>query len=692
MSLFDRLNGALRYHIVGTLGWTSLRPTQLQAIEPILAGENVLLLAPTAGGKTEAGTFPVISRMLDEGWCGLSALYVCPLRALLNNIEPRMQRYAAMVGRRVALWHGDIPDSRRKRILQEPPDILLTTPESLEAMLISVRVEHHSLFANLRTVLVDELHAFGGDDRGWHLLALIERLERLCGRPLQRVGLSATVGNPEVLLEWLGRGRPGRIVGPAHTIADGEVTVDYVGSLENAASVLARLYKGERRLVFCDSRARVETLAASLRQAGVRTFVSHSSLSLDERQRAEAAFAAEPDCVIVATSTLELGLDVGDLDRVIQIDTPATVSSFLQRMGRTGRRAGARRNCLMLATSSEALMTALGICRLWRNGFVETILPPPSPLHIFAQQVMALVLQERGIARQDWATWLGDVLTAAVGASENDVVSHMLATGILVDQAGVLGIGPTGEVEFGRRYFRELVAAFTTPFLLAVRYGDNDLGSIDPLSLSARDADAPVILLGGRSWRVLDVQWQHRVVSVEPAKEMGRSRWCGSSRALHSKLARSVERVLASGEIGVALSSRAQACLDALREEVPFLDGESLPVVAAADEHRIWTFAGTRANAMLSAGLRAAGVVPRSMDNFAISITGISTDVLTAAFDAINPDRCQAPVDSRMISELKFGICLPPHLVEEVLRLRMSDASALNECLQRPRRWIRVPP
>ena len=150
MSPFDRLNGALRYHIVGTLGWTLLRPTQLEAIGPILAGENVLLLAPTAGGKTEAGTFPVISRMLDEGWRDLSVLYICPLRALLNNIEPRMQRYAAMVGRRVALWHGDIPSSRKQSILREPPDILLTTPESLEAMLISTRVEHRSLFANLQ--------------------------------------------------------------------------------------------------------------------------------------------------------------------------------------------------------------------------------------------------------------------------------------------------------------------------------------------------------------------------------------------------------------------------------------------------------------------------------------------------------------------------------------------------------------
>jgi ATP-dependent Lhr-like helicase len=690
VSQFDRLNGALRYHIVGTLGWSSLRPTQLQAIKPILAGENALLLAPTAGGKTEAGVVPVLSRMLDESWHALSTLYVCPLRALLNNIEPRLQRYAAMVGRRAALWHGDIAASQRQRILREPPDILLTTPESLEAMLISIRVDHKVVFANLRAVVVDELHAFAGDDRGWHLLALLERLEHVCGRKLQRIGLSATIGNPEALLAWLGRGRPGRVVGSSGSTAEADVTVDYVGSLENAGTVIGRLHRGERRLVFCDSRARVEALAANLRRAGARTFVSHSSLSLGERRQAEAAFAAEPDCVIVATSTLELGLDVGDLDRVIQIDAPATVSSFMQRMGRTGRRAGARRNCLMLATSNEALMIALGVCRLWRDGFVETIRPPPLPRHILAQQVMALVLQEGGIPTQDLLSWIGDVLTDDVATSSKEVIAHMVATGILVEDAGVLGIGPKGEEEFGRRHFQELVAAFTTPLLLTVRHGDAELGSIDPLSLRSRSGETPVILLGGRSWRVLDIQWPRRIVSVEPTGEMGRSRWVGTSRSLHAMLSRSIERVIASGEVGVTLTNRAQAALETLREEMPYLDGKSVPVVAVADEHRLWTFAGIRANAMLSAGLRAAGVVPRSMDNFGIALTGTSTDRLEATLKAVSRECCRAPIDQRLVAELKFGTCLPANLAAQVLGLRLSDFDALDECLQRPRRWVRL--
>jgi ATP-dependent Lhr-like helicase len=170
--------------------------------------------------------------------------------------------------------------------------------------------------------------------------------------------------------------------------------------------VLARVFRGEKRLVFCDSRARVESLAAQLHRLGMRTFVCHSSLNNDERRQAEEAFAQATDCIIVATSALELGIDVGDLDRVIQIDAPATVSSFLQRMGRTGRRERAIRNCLFLATTNEALLAVAGLMRLWRGGFVESVIPPPRPLHIASQQILALVLQESGLPENRWRYWL----------------------------------------------------------------------------------------------------------------------------------------------------------------------------------------------------------------------------------------------------------------------------------------------
>ena len=195
-------------------------------------------------------SFPCSPDAANEEWRGLSVLYVCPLRALLNNLEPRLNSYAEWVGRRAQLWHGDTAKASARSMLANPPDILLTTPESLEAMLVSTKVDPRELFADLRAIVVDEVHAFAGDDRGWHLLAVLERLEKLAGRPIQRIGLSATVGNPDELLAWLqgsGAGeRRASVVAPDLVAPSGrppgDVTLDYVGSLDNAAKVIAMLH------------------------------------------------------------------------------------------------------------------------------------------------------------------------------------------------------------------------------------------------------------------------------------------------------------------------------------------------------------------------------------------------------------------------------------------------------------------
>lgn len=167
-------------------------------------------------------------------------------------------------------------------------------------MLISVRVDRPTWFGNLRTVVVDELHAFAADDRGWHMRSVLQRLEHYLAQPLQRIGLSATVSNPQELLEWFAPVGAQQVVGSASVSIEADVTIDHVGNLENAATVISRLHRGEKRLVFCDSRSSAEQLSSMLRARDVRTFVSHASLSASERRQAEAAFSEEKDCVIVA--------------------------------------------------------------------------------------------------------------------------------------------------------------------------------------------------------------------------------------------------------------------------------------------------------------------------------------------------------------------------------------------------------
>src|SRR5699024_9145707 len=425
------------------------------AMAPIIDGDDAILLAPTAGGKTEAALFPLLTTMAARTGDGPWLLYVCPIKALLNNLLPRVQAYAGWMGRTAELWHGDTTSAGRRRILQNRPDILLTTPESLESMLVSTKVDHRAFFKDVHGIVVDEVHAFAGDDRGWHLLAVLERLGRVAGRPIQRVGLSATVGNPEELLLWLqgahtGK-RPGRVIapdvhlpGPGKTPEEpppGEVELDYVGSLHNAAKVIAALHQGEKRLVFCDSRKYVEELGHSLREFGVTTFLSHASLALDERRRAEAAFTEARDCVIVATSTLELGIDVGDLDRVLQVGAPMTVAALLQRLGRTGRRPGTSRNMVFLATDGPEFLRGAGLLLLWSEGYVEPVRPPASPRHILAQQLLGLVLQEKHVGYQEWARWF-EGISLANREDVAAVAQWQIESGHLDRDSGMLFAGP----------------------------------------------------------------------------------------------------------------------------------------------------------------------------------------------------------------------------------------------------------
>jgi ATP-dependent Lhr-like helicase len=659
-----------------------------------MTGEDVLLLAPTAGGKTEAAAFPLISSIAAKASQGISAIYICPLKALLNNLTPRLELYAGFAGLRVGLWHGDVGGAARKRMLRDPPEILLTTPESLEAMLISASLDHVDFLGGVRAAVIDELHAFAGDDRGWHLLFLLSRLERLTGHRIQRIGLTATVGNPSELLTWLTLGRGGRVLGPTSPVADGNVTADYVGSVRNAVTVISRLHHGHRRLVFADSRTRVEELAVGLRALGVRTFVSHASLSLDERRQAEAAFVAEPDCVIVATSTLELGLDVGDLDHVIQVGAPPSVASFLQRMGRTGRRSGTRRNCLFLATRDEELLACLALTTLWREGAVESIVPPPRPSHIFAQQVMALVLQEKGIARADVPLWLGTVAQAVPARDREDVLAHMLAEGILADDMGVLGFGSLGEREFGGRHFGDLVVAFSQPLLMAVRHGSQDLGAVHPASVAANHGGgSAVISLGGRSWKVTAVDWKRRTVSVVPTEDGGRSRWLGTARPMSSLAANAVERVVAGTAPGCRVSRRAQAALERVRTRLEFVDGHTLPLVSdGAGRATLWAFAGGAAMASISSGLSNLGVNVTASDNFGVTIKAQNAGDLAEALDRIEPSTVCPQLPDNTDRILKFSLCLPEAITRDVMAARTSDTTAVEAVFRRPRRLLHIIP
>ena len=697
----EDLHPLLVHHIVNSLGWPALRPLQQAAVGPILRGENALLAAPTAGGKTEAAVFPVLSRMLAEDWRGLSVLYLCPLRALLNNLHPRILGYAELVGRRAGLWHGDVGESARESIRSDPPDILLTTPESIEAMLVSGKTDHVFLFRNLQAIVVDEVHAFAGDDRGWHLVAIAERLERLAGREIQRIGLSATIGNPGEILEWLSRTSSAQrtVVAPPPDKArpSPDITLDWVGSLENAATVISRLHRGEKRLVFVDSRARAEELAAELRSKEVTTFVSHGSLGREERRIAEEAFASSRDCVIVATSTLELGIDVGDLDRVIQIDAPATVASLLQRLGRTGRRGDTPSNMLFLTTRDDAFLRAMGLLRCWADGFVEPLEPAPLPLHLAVQQFLALVLQEHGVGRHTWPEWLGTpfIFGTEVEAELAALTSHLVARDILFSDGGILGFGDEGRRLFGFRNFMDLMAVFREPPMLKVLAGRTEIGQVPMQLLTLEAPDGHRLLLAGRNWNVIHVDWRRGVAQVEPAADGGRARWIGDGRAMSWDLCQGMRRVLAGADLeGVTLSNRAAEKLTQARAEFGWLHEARESVVVRREGEPLWwwTFAGMHANLWLAGSL--SGLVdPTGVEDLRVRLVdGTDPDELDAHLRGLSPASLSlgARVAEGAVDRLKFAEALPVQAAERVVIRRMRADEAVARVVGDPMRVARL--
>lgn len=684
---FEQLSPAMQYQIVNGLGFRGLRPIQERTIEAVLAGHNCVVLAPTAGGKTEAAFFPLLSQMDLLDWRPVSVIYVTPIRALLNNQEERLSRYAALIGRRVFKWHGDVGPAQRRAFLKDPADVLLTTPESLEVMLMSPNIPARRLMAGLRAVVIDEVHAFAGDDRGGHLSALLERLSRYCGQDVQRIGLSATVGNPAEILAWAAGSsrRQGQVVAVAGTAAAPELVLDYVGSEENAARVVGRLHPGKKRLVFVDSRRGVEAVGRALLGAGVSAFVTHSSLAAAERRRAEEAFAHGQDCVIVATSALELGIDIGDLDHVLQVDCPTTVAGFLQRLGRSGRREGTRANCTFLATDDEALVRSAALLRLHRAGYVEDVAPRRCAAHLFAHQVMALSRQEAGIPEGDIWGWIGPA-TAVAGLAEGDrreIIEHMVSEEILVRDGARLLLGPRGERLYGARHFLELYAVFSTPATFTVYWGAEEVGTVEAFFLEQTDPGALCFTLGARSWQATSIEWGRGVLQVQPATQGRAARWRGQMVVLHRALCQAMREVLVSEEEDERWSRRARERMKGIREEYGFLREAQTPLVPGQGGYRLWNFAGGKANNLLARTLEEILGERVGASNLYVSFgegAGQSEVAIRQAMEALREAGRPDEGDALRLAEgcargrlSKFQPCLTPRLEARYL------ASVLTE-------------
>src|SRR5216117_3399954 len=386
-------------------------PPQVEAIPLIAQGDNVLIIAPTGSGKTEAALIPLIDKMIrNPDRQGISLIYVTPLRALNRDLLKRLQSWSSKLGFSVEVRHGDTPAKERRRMAVKPPDLLITTPETLQAVLPGKRMRNH--LPHVKSVVIDEIHELAGDRRGVQLTVGLERLREICVNGFQRVGLSATVGNPEEIALFLGGDQPVKTVQiPLNKLtkykveypAPGEEDRDLARRLYTTPEAAARLTlvddlveAHDSTLIFVNSRVNAELLGSKFNMMDRKIMVHHGSLPREERVRAEEAFKGGEIKRLVCTSTLELGIDIGSVDLVVQYMSPRQVNSLVQRVGRSGHTLTRTSQGVLVSVSTEDLLESIGVIELAKEGRLEPTVIHHRALDVLAHQIAGLLLDSEG--------------------------------------------------------------------------------------------------------------------------------------------------------------------------------------------------------------------------------------------------------------------------------------------------------
>lgn len=589
-------------------GWRAPTPVQAAAFPGVLAGQNLLILAPTAGGKTEAALLPLLDLLRREGWRrGPSILAINPLRALLDDQLTRWRRAGALVGATAFAWHGDVSSDERRAFKDDPADALLTTPESLENLLTSASHDEHRLFDALQAVVVDEVHAFVGTPRGAQLASLLERLDRFVGPDLQRIGLSATVGNPSEVLDWLRGGslREHRVVSDGSPVQGEHVDIRTYGDAAEAIAVIGEAAAGERSLVFARSRKRAEELASGLGVA-----VHHSSVAAGRRASALADLASgRADCV-VATAGLEMGIDVADLGLVIHDGAPSSPGSYLQRLGRAGRRTQQRR---LVFTTGEAddLLLILGVLARVRRHDIDALPPRRGARLVLGQQALAVAFQTFISDRHGLAdTLLWSPVFAGLAADVEATIAHLLKHRWLRSDGERLVAGPEAQRRFGGpRGVAALLATFGCPEQARVVTEDGvAVGEVDWDRIDAHDTAgaAKDFTLAGRSWTVGLVDRGEGIVVVAPGGRSKPLSWRGPSLEVSRRTWEAVREVLAGTEVPVLMDHRATAWLE--RERLIWQERLRAPVQELEGATVIDSFAGVGAHQAVLTALELEGL------------------------------------------------------------------------------------
>ncbi|MEW6593205.1 MAG: DEAD/DEAH box helicase, partial [Candidatus Hadarchaeota archaeon] len=528
MTVFNLLAGTVRDALAG-FGIISPTAPQEMAIPAITSGKNLLLIAPTGTGKTEAAMLPIFSLFLSEGnRGGIKIIYIAPLRALNRDMLNRLEGWGRKLGISISVRHGDTPARERQKQAAHPPDMLITTPETLQAILPGKVMKEH--LRRVRWVVVDEIHELAEDKRGTQLTVGLERLVGLAGE-FQRVGLSATVGSAGKIAAFLsGAGRQIEVsdvtvekvlkVGvesPMPSLKDAELS-EKIYSDPTLVARLRRLrdlvMEHERTLIFVNTRETAEMLGSRLRllEGGLPLGVHHGSLARDVRIEAEQRFREGKVKGLICTSSMELGIDIGAVDLVLQYMSPRQVVRLVQRVGRSGHRVGQLSKGLIVATSPDDIAEAAVIARRAMAGEFEEGNVHELALDVMAHQLVGICMERGGATAEEAAA----VLRKAHPFRElqpddvDSVIEQLKSEGILFERDGRFKPRKAG-IEY---YFSNLSMIPDSK-----RYTTRDIASGKPVATLDEEFVASYIEPGatfickGETWRVVEVDHERDTIS-----------------------------------------------------------------------------------------------------------------------------------------------------------------------------------
>ncbi|TDR38429.1 ATP-dependent Lhr-like helicase [Tahibacter aquaticus] len=676
-------------------GWRTLRNIQEQAIAPILDRQSdVLISAPTAGGKTEAAFLPIVSSLAGNPPRGVGCICISPLRALISDQARRLESLCEATGLRVQPWHGDVT-AGKQQFWKSPAEILLITPESLEAMFLHRASDLARVMVELRYVVSDELHALVGSVRGRQMQSLLHRLDTLLGRTTPRIALSATFGDVKLAERFLRPDGALPCISLEGAQGGGELRVQLRAFIrrkggddpyQTISDHLFSVLRGESNLVFANSRGLVEQVSDDLRDRSERAhvpnefFPHHGSLSRDQRQWLEARLRdAHLPTTAVCTSTLELGVDLGDVESVAQIGGAPTVSALKQRLGRSGRRPGKPQVLRQYVVLGDVAVDSspgerLRLPLIQAIAAVELMLQrrfePPrlnDDLHYstLVQQVLSVIVQNRG-ARADQLYGLlcktgpfHDIDTKNFGA----FLRGLGATGVLEQLGdGTLVPGVSGERLLASH---DLYTAFAIPEEFRLVAGGKPLGT---LPIDSPVAPGMLIIFGGRRWRIAHADINSKTLTLLPAPAGKVPLFGGGAAAVSALLRQGMSELLRDTTMPVYLDEEAQMQLVAARSEFLAMRLDTQPIYA--EDSCLWLapWCSDRALNVLRLALCSLGLEATNEDAF-VSVSNSTVPTVVEALDQWRvqglPSMDQLLALSLPIVEQKFD-----QFVDTALRLQ----------------------